>query len=865
MQGQDVAKLIDDWLKERPAWYSLALHAALQGECSSDDIDALAKAACEGHGINGIIASDKHTAPYSRGDLDIVGMSEREVVLKSVTATSGVNALAPRSKLDLATSGLTIVYGRNGSGKSGFCRIMRNACTSRSGAEDILSNVFEEGAETSVSIEAVIDGVAETLSWSEGEGKEYPFLPEVAFFDSACAAREVENRDNEILYNPRIIEALTRFSGLVSSVGDRIRDEEEARDEVLDERSVPNELRSSVLIQKALCLDDSEEAEGFVRQAEMTAKDAKRLSELPSLIKSDPNSEIPMLERRLDQLRKMRANLAALYTCCQSPFIETYEKATDELEKAEGAACAARKLLNQNSKLDGIGGEEWRELWEAARRYSDDVAYLEERYPYGGSGALCPLCQQPLSEEASERMNVFEQYVTGAAEKNLSDKKNKAKKLVDRFVATVTAVLGDERVVSILSSEDARNQFDLLVEQIQGMDTVPAKETLERVSKATEDMGKSVRSEIEEADRKLETAKESAKPGAVERMNEELLALRSRGWVAERAATIVSDAGTRATKRELQSIRSECGTRGISSLISNVSRVEIVERMQQCFRDELRKLRATDQRVSMSAHVRSGQERQKITLKGTSERASRVLSEGEQKVVALAGFFALLDVMPTSSTVVLDDPITSLDHIWRRTVAERIVKESGCRPVVIFTHEPLFCVDLSDVAREAQIPVEYRTVHKRGSITGIVVDELDWDACRVKERISKLKDMATDIKGREKAGAFETDGDRDAAVTSCYNKLRSTWERAVEEVLLNEVVQRAQRAIHTQQLRCLDDITKEDIETVDLAMSKCSRITDAHDDPLAPLEQVPTVEELSEDIEELFKWTKEIRRRRQRA
>ena len=107
MQGQDVAKLIDDWLKERPAWYSLALHAALQGECSSDDIDALAKAACEGHGINGIIASDKHTAPYSRGDLDIVGMSEREVVLKSVTATSGVNALAPRSKLDLATSGLT--------------------------------------------------------------------------------------------------------------------------------------------------------------------------------------------------------------------------------------------------------------------------------------------------------------------------------------------------------------------------------------------------------------------------------------------------------------------------------------------------------------------------------------------------------------------------------------------------------------------------------------------------------------------------------------------------------------------------------------------------------------------------------------
>lgn len=742
---------------------------------------------------------------------------------------------------------------------------MRNACTSRSGAEDILSNVFEEDAETSVSIEAVIDGTEETLSWSERDGKEYPFLPEVAFFDSACAAREVGNRDNEILYNPRIIEALTRFSGLVSSVGDRIRREEEAREEVLNERSVPNDLRTSSLIQKALRLDDPEEAEGFVRKAKLSEEDAKRLSELPALIKSDPSSEIPMLERRLDQLRKMRANLAALYTCCQSPFIESYVKATDELEKAGGAARAARKLLSKSSKLDGIGGEEWRELWEAARRYSDDVAYPEEHYPYGGPGALCPLCQQPLAEEASRRMNVFEQYVTGAAEKNLSDKKNAVKNLADQFVATVTAVLGDERVISILSSEDARNQFDMLVEQIRGMDTVPAKETLGNVSKATEDVGKSVRSEMEEVDRKLETAKESAKPGAVERMNEELLALRSRGWVAERAATIVSDAGTRATKKGLQSIRGECGTRGISSLISNVSRVEIVERMQQCFRDELGMLGATRQRVSMSTCVRASQERQNITLEGTSERASRVLSEGEQKVVALAGFFALLDVMPTSSTVVLDDPITSLDHVWRRTVAERIVRESGCRPVVVFTHEPLFCVDLSDAAGEAQIPVEYRTVHKRGSITGIVVDELDWDACKVKGRISKLRDMAADIKKREEAGAFETDGDRDAAVRSCYGKLRSTWERAVEEVLLNEVVQRAQRAIHTQQLRCLDDITKEDIEAVDLAMSKCSRITDAHDDPLAPLEQVPTVEELSEDIEGLFKWTKEIRRRRQRA
>ena len=141
--------------------------------------------------------------------------------------------------------------------------------------------------------------------------------------------------------------------------------------------------------------------------------------------------------------------------------------------------------------------------------------------------------------------------------------------------------------------------------------------------------------------------------------------------------------------------------------------------------DELARLKAESQHVAISTRVKSGQEYQRITLDGAKESTQDVLSEGEQKIVALAGFFALLDVLPGSSTVVLDDPITSLDHLWRNAVAARIVDVAKSRPVVVFTHEPMFCVELSDLSAKLDVPVEYRTVYRRGSSTGIVFDGLD--------------------------------------------------------------------------------------------------------------------------------------------
>jgi ABC-type transport system involved in cytochrome c biogenesis ATPase subunit len=53
------------------------------------------------------------------------------ITLESMSDIVGVNQLAPRQTLVFETGGLTVIYGQNGAGKSGYGRILKRAYRSR--------------------------------------------------------------------------------------------------------------------------------------------------------------------------------------------------------------------------------------------------------------------------------------------------------------------------------------------------------------------------------------------------------------------------------------------------------------------------------------------------------------------------------------------------------------------------------------------------------------------------------------------------------------------------------------------------------------------------------------------------------------
>ncbi|WP_293497930.1 ATP-binding protein [Phenylobacterium sp.] len=65
--------------------------------------------------------------------------------LLAVRDVQNVNRLAPAARLDFAPDGVTVIYGRNGSGKSSYVRILRSACRTRIESATklkVLANVY---------------------------------------------------------------------------------------------------------------------------------------------------------------------------------------------------------------------------------------------------------------------------------------------------------------------------------------------------------------------------------------------------------------------------------------------------------------------------------------------------------------------------------------------------------------------------------------------------------------------------------------------------------------------------------------------------------------------------------------------------
>jgi len=83
----------------------------------------------------------------------------------------------------------------------------------------------------------------------------------------------------------------------------------------------------------------------------------------------------------------------------------------------------------------------------------------------------------------------------------------------------------------------------------------------------------------------------------------------------------------------------------------------------------------------------------------------KVVSEGEQRCLSIAAFFAELSTADELSGIVFDDPVSSLDYQWRQGVARRLVQEAKTRQVIVFTHDVVFLLLLKQFAEDLALAV----------------------------------------------------------------------------------------------------------------------------------------------------------------
>ena len=250
-----------------------------------------------------------------------------------------------------------------------------------------------------------------------------------------------------------------------------------------------------------------------------------------------------------------------------------------------------------------------------------------------------------------------------------------------------------------------------------------------------------------------------------------------------------------------------------------------------------------------------------------------VLSEGEQRIAAIAGFFADLTESGDNSTLVFDDPVCSLDQSYREAVARRLLIEAEKRQVLVFSHDFTFVQYLyeqqgllknSAATKQpagAFANIEYVHIARSQNGAGEPTTAEQWRHVTVGERIKRLNER---IQEAEKSYRARDDAAYEKDARDIVGAIRETWECFVEQELLNSVVQRHERAVQTQRLKHLVDINDADIAAVDKGMKISSRWLTGHDAPVSDGTQIIPPDQLREEMDQFIDFRSSVINRRKR-
>ena len=162
---------------------------------------------------------------------------------------------------------------------------------------------------------------------------------------------------------------------------------------------------------------------------------------------------------------------------------------------------------------------------------------------------------------------------------------------------------------------------------------------------------------------------------------------------------------------------------------------QYIEALKQAFEDELEIFGIRDLKVEIKEDASDSLNPKLLLRMPKNKRPEEVLSEGEQKCIAIAMFLAERDLQPNQYPMVFDDPLNSLDMRYISMFASRIIDMPN--QVIIFSHQVLFKEELlgSNGTYEYSVdsPITDRSSTKRHlfiqrivdytEVKGVVVDE----------------------------------------------------------------------------------------------------------------------------------------------
>jgi FtsZ-binding cell division protein ZapB len=635
-------ELIVEWSKGRPAWQRQVMRRVATGDVLTDqDYDRL---------VEDILVGKQIPEPvFGLEQLPQTGSEDPAVYLVSIEKPEHVNALESKEPLTIEPTGLTIIYGDNASGKSGYARLLKRITRARH-QEDVLSDVFRDTAvaKPTAIVTVRIGDEEDSLNWP---APARPELQRMLFYDGACGNAYIST-ESDFPYRP---SALFVMDGLIEAcVALRSRIDSKLLANTSGAHSLPfvsEDVRDTDAGKFLTRLSGSSSVNTLDKLIKKLDEATETIDDLKAqearLRNADTSKERQNLTRQSEKLDALRKHLERLNSVFGNDGLATLQGQRDTCKVLDEAASVLARSFD-SEPLPGVGSSPWKTLWESARRFSEAHAYPQKQFPVLNDDVRCVLCQQSLQAEVRERFSRFEAFVKDDTQVRLEE----ARRVHNHNVETLdTLVISPEAIANNL--KDLETTHPEIVSELRELlkkcesvreQTREALTTPEKISRTGIDLISTITRLMGASELTKSAAEDLANPDMVQTQLAELIRRRTElellQAIKKSRNAIVNEIARLKECDVLDAAKSAAATGPITKKILELSEESITEVVRDTFTREADRLRL--ERVTIArTRADKGALLHQPKLVGARQEVTlpRVFSEGERTALGLAAFF----------------------------------------------------------------------------------------------------------------------------------------------------------------------------------------------------------------------------------
>jgi len=844
-------KNLESWFQSRPRWLQDATRRLINNPTlSENDILEL---------VDICIKEAEHKKPQYSGIIpSSLGLQDSTSALRleSITDVHGINALNPTKPLIFGKTSISIIWGRNGSGKSGYVRLLKHACGSRNPGE-LLSNIFQPKAKSRGCRFIISDGTKETIEQFTGES--LTALQSVDIYDDASGIIYL-NEENEVTVEPWLLRLFSMLTGLCEQIRKRLEQKSSAL--ISKKPGIPMDIAGSHSAIWYSNLTGNTTKENIDGNISWTPTDEDNLLNIKTrLAEPNPSLKALALQKQKAFIEGLILDLQKMSEGLNDEVSESYINCKRVVENRKQAADEDSKKVFAQAPLIGIGSETWKLMWEAARKYSLEYPYKDLPFPNIQDKARCVLCQRELDNESRGRLTSFENFIKGElqaaarqaevdfkvitdalpiipSEQEVSTKMDSAGILNDQFRGEIIDFIGKLRI---------RKQQYSSVELLTEITSIQENQLIEKLIIITKRIEQQVIGFEEDA-------KGKNRP-ELELKQKELL---GRKWLHQQSSAINEEILRLSKHKVIENAIGFTNTTALSKKKSDLTEELITKAYIDRFNAELKLLKAGIISVELvKTRSEVGHVYHRIIFKNASQNASTsdVLSEGERRIVSLAAFLADTATRGSTTPFIFDDPISSLDHVFEEAVAQRLATLGKTRQLIVFTHRLSLVALLEKYAGKLNIKPNLICLSRYhiGDIADLPIN--------LKSTDKSVNSLLNERLAASKKAFKQGDEEYDKEATVLCHDIRVLVERIVEMDLLNEVIRRFNSEVQTKdKIHALAKIEYEDCTFIDNLMTKYSRYEHSQSEETPII--LPEPDEIETDLKAIKQFIEKVQNRK---